>query len=142
MNNDDKEEVLDFTSLLMGGVIKRSYFVQAENVFINNPTYTVYEKMVYLNLSTYAGKKTMCFPSQNSIARDLNISRKTVNEVLKRLQELGGIYIVRQIKENNRNSSNLYFLADINQTTGEFIPDCETIKTGKQLPNPIMMKGE
>lgn len=142
MNEEEKKEFFNGIDLMLGGVVKRSYFVQAENVFINNPNYTVYEKMVYLNLATYAGNKSACFPSQTSIAKDLNISRKKVNEVLKRLQELGGVYIIRQIKENGRNSSNMYFLADIDQTTGDFIPECETIEIGKSFPNPMKVRGK
>lgn len=142
MDTQDKNIMFTALDLMSSGVVsRRSLFIQTENVFINNPRYTVYEKMVYLNLCTYAGRHTMCFPSQETIAKDLGITRMMTSKVLKKLQELGGIYIVNQVKENGRKTSNLYFLADIDQVTGDFIPNCETIQLGKSLPNPRVCPG-
>ena len=49
-------------------VYKKNRFIQIENSFINNSNYTIYEKMVYLSLCTYAFNKNNCYPSQITIS--------------------------------------------------------------------------
>ena len=97
--------------------------------------------MVYLCLASYAGQNNSCFPSQDTIAKDLNLTRKTVNTIISKLEELGAIIIVNQITESNRKTSNLYILADIDKTTGEFIR--ESIEQFKDLKlEPVRIKGK
>ena len=109
------------TSLLSNGVNKKSFFIMAENNFLNNSKYTVTEKMVYLSLCTYAGKNVMCFPGQAGIAKNLGISLRTVNSAIKSLREKNGLVVVEQYTESNRRTVNTYFLADIDSDTGDFI---------------------
>ena len=115
----------------LAGVYKKTFFVMAENNFIKNPKYTINHKMVYLCLATYAGAVNSCFPSKETISKNLNVTTKTIYTVLKQLEELGAIIIVNQITENNRMTSNLYILADINKDTGNFVP--ESIEKFKEL---------
>lgn len=102
---------------------KKSYFVQIESTFINNPKYTTIEKLVYLSLCTYAGQKRNCFPGQEGIAKNLGVTRMTINKTIKSLQEKNGIYIINQYTKTGRRTSNTYILADIDPISGEFVPE-------------------
>lgn len=137
-------ELMDMKALAESGLVgayKKSYFVMAENNFIRNPKYNVYQKMVYLCLQSYAGTVGSCYPSQNTIAKDLNMSVRMVYNVLKQLEELGAIIIVHQIAENNRKKSNLYIICDVHKDTGDFIP--ESIEKFKELAKePVKIKGK
>jgi|GEM_PF-3014003 len=138
------DEVKQFKSLVesgLSGVYKKTFFVMAENNFIKNPKYTTNQKMVYLCLCTYAGAVSSCFPSKETISKDLNLTTKTVYTILKQLEELRAIIIVNQITENNRMTSNLYILSDIDKNTGDFIP--ESIEKFKELSNGfVRVKGK
>lgn len=139
--NDEVKQLKALAESGLAGVIKKTYFVQAENNFIRNPKYTVNQKMVYLALQSYAGAVTSCFPSKNTLAKDLKIGEKTVYRILKQLEEIGAILIINQISESNRKTSNMYILADIDKETGDFIP--ESIQQFKCLTKePIRIKGK
>ena len=58
-------------------VYKKNRFIQIENSFINNCQYSIYEKIVYMSLCTYAMDKNNCYPSQTTIAKNLK-ARHTV----------------------------------------------------------------
>lgn len=119
-----------------GGVLKKSYFVQVENSFILNPKYTVTEKMMYQALCTFAGKDVSCFPSQLLLAASLGISRTTVNQTLKSLEEKGGLIKVSQKTETNRKTACLYILAEIDKKTGDFDP--ESLDTFRSLIGEVL----
>lgn len=104
-----------------GGVIKKTYFVQAENAFIKNTAYTSHEKLLYLILCTYAGKGNSCFPSQKVLGEMLGLSRTRANEIMKALEKKNGVYIVNTKYPNNRKGPNIYFLAEVNKYTGYFM---------------------
>lgn len=121
-------------------VNRQSYFVIAENAFINNPEYTPIEKMVFLSLCTYAGKRNSCFPGQTGIAKQLGTTRQTVNSTIQKLRDKGGLIIVQQYTETNRKTVNSYFLADIDQKTGKF--DSSSLDMYRGLAEkPILIKG-
>ena len=129
------------SSLLENGVNRKNYFVIAENSFLNNPKYTVTEKMVFLSLCTYAGKNIMCFPGQAGLAKNLGLSLRTINSVIQSLKKKNGLLVVEQYTESNRRTVNTYFLAEIDPKTGDFIESsldeyrCLTEK-------PIRVKGQ
>jgi len=116
----DNENLMDNLSC---GVSRRGYFVMAENAFLNKLDLTIYEKMVFLSLCTYAGKSNACFPGQKGIAKNLGISVRTVNTTIKSLEDKSGLIIIKQYTETNRKTVNMYMLADIDQKTGEFIKE-------------------
>lgn len=138
-------EVKNLKALAEQGLVntykKRNYFVIAENNFIRNQKYTIKQKMIYLCLCSYTGNSGGCFPSQESIAKSLNVSIKTVYTTLNELENLGALLIIKQIKESNRRTSNLYILAEIDKDTGMFLP--ESIEKFKVLKNsPIKIAGK
>ncbi len=139
--NEEVEQIKKLAESGLCGAFKKTYFVQAENNFIRNPKYSINVKMVYLALQSYAGAVTSCYPSKNTLAKDLATSSKTIERVLKQLEELGAILVINQITENNRKTSNMYILADIDKNTGDFIKD--SIKQFKCLTlEPIRIKGK
>ena len=118
-------------------VYKKNRFIQIENSFINNSQYNIYEKMVYISLCTYAMDKNNCYPSQSTIAKNLNVSRTMVIKAMQGLEEKGGLLIINRKAESNRKISNLYILAEVDACTGIFIP--ESLKEFKQYKNKIVV---
>ena len=118
-------------------VYKKNRFIQIENSFINNPRYNIYEKMVYMSLCTYAMDKNNCYPSQSTIAKNLNVSRTMVIKAMQGLEEKGGLLIINRKAESNRKISNLYILAEIDACTGIFISG--SLEEFKQYKNKIVV---
>ena len=118
-------------------VYKKNRFIQIENSFINNSKYSIYEKMVYISLCTYAMDKNNCYPSQTTIAKNLNISRTMVIKAMQGLEEKNGLLIINRKTESNRKISNLYILAEVDACTGIFIP--ESLGEFKQYKNKIVV---
>lgn len=135
--NNLEEELQDLEE---NRVSRRAYFTMIENSFILNPNIPVIEKMVFITLCSYAGKKSSCFPGQTEIAKKLNVTRQTVNSAIKNLEKKGGILILKQYTETNRKTVNTYFLADVDQKTGEFITESLNIYIDL-VKEPKMIKG-
>ena len=99
---------MDIMDELAGlNVYKKNRFIQIENSFINNCKYSIYEKMVYMSLCTYAMDKNNCYPSQTTIAKNLSISRTMVIKAMQGLEEKNGLLIINRKTESNRKISNL-----------------------------------
>lgn len=140
VNEEDSDVIFAAMNIVADGIDepkKTVYFVKALNVFLLNPKYKPIEKMLYLALRCYAGKSMMCYPGQTRLAKELNISRMSLSTNLTRLQKIGGVYILNQIEENNRKTSNLYFVADLNETTGDFLQN-DMMRLAKTFPNPYI----
>ena len=118
-------------------VYKKNRFIQIENSFINNPRYSIYEKMVYISLCTYAMDKNNCYPSQTTIAKNLSVSRTMVIKAMKGLEEKNGLLIINRKAESNRKISNLYILAEIDACTGIFISG--SLEEFKQYKDKIVI---
>ena len=95
-------------------------YVMAYHSFLRSQEFDIYEKVVFLNLKSYAGKNVSCFPGQKGIAQDLKISRKKVSETIQSLEKKGALIIVNQRKESNRKTSNQYILATFDGNEGKF----------------------
>ena len=118
-------------------VYKKNRFIQIENSFINNSQYSIYEKMVYMSLCTYAMDKNNCYPSQSTIAANLSISRTMVIKAMQGLEQKDGLLIINRKAESNRKISNLYILAEIDTCTGIFISG--SLEEFKQYKNKIVI---
>ena len=118
-------------------VYKKNRFIQIENSFINNSQYSIYEKMVYMSLCTYAMDKNNCYPSQTTIAKNLSISRTMVIKAMQGLEDKNGLLIINRKAESNRKISNLYILAEIDTCTGIFISG--SLEEFKQYKNKIVI---
>ena len=129
---------MDIMDELAGlNVYKKNKFIQIENSFVNNCQYSIYEKMVYISLCTYAMDKNNCYPSQSTIAKNLNVSRTMVIKAMQGLEEKGGLLIINRKAESNRKISNLYILSEIDPSSGMFMP--ESLKEFKQYKNKIVV---
>ena len=129
---------MDIMDELAGlNVYKKNRFIQIENSFINNSQYSIYEKMVYISLCTYAMDKNNCYPSQSTIAKNLNVSRTMVIKAMQGLEEKNGLLIINRKTESNRKISNLYILAEIDACTGIFISG--SLEEFKQYKNKIVV---
>lgn len=139
LQDEEVQHVKELAESGLVGAYKKTYFVMADNAFIRNPKYTPVQKMVYLCLQSYAGAVSSCFPSKETLAKDLGVATRTVYTALKELEKHGGVIIANQITETNRKTSNLYILAEIDKDTGEFIP--ESIEKFKVLTlEPLRVK--
>lgn len=101
---------------------KEEPYVKSYVAFNLNPKYTMYEKMLIIGLRSYQRNKADCYPSKATLSKQLNANIKTIEKLLKRLEELGALLIINRKKESNRKTSNLYILAEIDKKTGDFIP--------------------
>lgn len=95
-----------------------------ENKFLRNPKYTVNQKMVYLCLQSYSDSVESCSLSKDTMAQSLNIGIKSISKNLIELEQLGALLIINQITETSHKTSDLYILAEIDKSTGDFIPQC------------------
>lgn len=66
--------------------------------------------LVIFYLINRANKEMTCFPSVNTIAADCNMSDRTVRRAINDLVEVGFVEKEARYRENNGQSSNLYFL--------------------------------
>ena len=68
---------------------------------------------VYCYLCDRANKKGQCWPSTKTIAKDLNISRRTVFKALNDLENDGFIRRIGRLRTDKGSSSNLYQLREV-----------------------------
>ena len=104
-------------------------FVTTYNSFIRNPNISSNAKILYLYLLGYSGRG-QAFPSVARIEREIGWRRQKITSVTKELEAIGGIYYVNRIcRRTKRKSTNLYYLADIDNKTGTFNKDfLDTVK--------------
>lgn len=83
------------------------------------------EILLYLTLRRYAMGKAECWPSRETLAWDLDLSAKTVQRLLKKLEEYGGLEIEARFTDSGRQTSNVYRIM------------WEEPKTGQECPPPL-----
>lgn len=105
-------------------------YQKVKHSFMRNRYIAPYEKLVYLCIMAYKGSHTIAWPSKASIAEDLDVSSKTVERTIKKLQDKGALIVINRIMETNRRTSNMYILAPINDN-GEF--DIDSIDKFRDL---------
>jgi DNA-binding MarR family transcriptional regulator len=65
-------------------------------------------KSVYMYLRDRSGREGGCWPSLNTIARDLSLSRSTVKRAIADLKRQGFVNATPRYRENGSRSSSLY----------------------------------
>ena len=78
----------------------RTPFTMIENKTIRSTKLTIYQKMAYIVLCSYANDKNICFPSYQTIADDIGCSRRKIISIIKELVEMG-IIVKHQRKASN-----------------------------------------
>lgn len=101
---------------------KEEPYVKSYVSFNLNPKYTMQQKMLFIALRSFQWNKADCFPSKATLAESLGTTIKSIERLLKQLEELGALLIINRKKESNRKTSNLYIIAEIDKKTGDFIP--------------------
>jgi len=69
--------------------VKINGFTQIPNSFLIYQDIDVYEKMVMIILKKYMMNKTRCWPSHNTIAKEIPCSETTVKETINSLENRG-----------------------------------------------------
>lgn len=99
-------------------------FIQVPNSFMRNENLTINQKMIYLYLWGYGIDLRPSYPSHATMKKHLGLSKPTIIEILKKLEELGGVYIINRIKKKTKaKTTNLYYLAEIDNKTGCFVDE-------------------
>ena len=75
-----------------------------------------YEKIVFITLKMFADKKNQCFPSIKTLSNITGISRRKVQDTLKKLEMRNVITIKSRRKSDGSLTSNLYVLNDFKET--------------------------
>lgn len=120
-NQEEIKEVLDRIKKSNGVVTAQNYFVQVPNSFIRNPNLKSKEKLLYIYLWGFGGASMNMYPSQARMKKELGWSIPTIIDTLKSLEEKGGLYIINRVyKSTKEKSTNLYYLAEIDNSTGCF----------------------
>ena len=74
-------------------------FTMVENRIIRHTELTIYQKMMFIALCSYANNDNICFPSYETIAGVVGCSRRKVIDTIKELISLG---LIRKHKSENR----------------------------------------
>lgn len=115
------KEIKDIINNSNGVITPDNYFVQVPNSFIRNSELTIQEKIIYIYLWGFGGNKSYGYPSQAKMVKELNMSRATITKFLKSLEDKGGIYIINRYKKDKGQTTNIYYLMEIDVNTGGFI---------------------
>jgi DNA-binding Lrp family transcriptional regulator len=90
-------------------------------------------------IGSFTSKDQTAYPRQSTIAELLGITRQTVNQACKRLQEAGYLEIHNQFRDDGAQSSNLYFVRLDPITSAEVLDltgGCRPSPTGGVGPRP------
>lgn len=117
----------------LGEVAKDTSFTQHHKGFTTVPQkihrcfgLTPYQRLIMIDLFGYMGDKHFCYPSQETIARNIGCSSKTIGRHLESLVEMGMILI------NESQRHHTYYLPDdlhknpyvlLSEKTHEFISE-------------------
>lgn len=94
--------------LQLDGIFTEGYGIIPKSV-MRDKGISLSAKAIYSYFCSHAGQGDTCFPSQNSICYDLDISRGSLAKYLRELTVKGYI-VTEQVKENGRFSHNIYRL--------------------------------
>lgn len=102
-------------------------------------------KLLYLALSSMAHRNGYCWPSNETLAAEMDLSKRRVRELLSMLQEKGYIRVVIQRAEGNNEVERRYIYCGLfldRETpppSGEELPDPPAESrppSGEELPDP------
>ena len=83
-------------------------FTIAPNRILRNKTLTPYAKLAYTVLLSYAWEKNYCFPSQEKLAEDIGIAKRSVVKVIQELRQKKMI----EVKKRGLGKPNIYYILD------------------------------
>lgn len=74
---------------------------------VSDPNLTDSEYRTLSAVATYADKNGWCWPSQSKLAEIRGVSRKTINQHVKNLKELGYLNVINRAREDGGQTSNM-----------------------------------
>lgn len=74
----------------------RQGFAQVPNIVLRDSLLSGNEKTLYALLLSYAWQDNECFPGQERLAKDMGLTRKSINQLLGKLRQAGLIGWKRQ----------------------------------------------
>jgi len=88
------------------GRIKEGYGIVQNEIMKSN--IGVYSKVVYALLVSYTGKNIHCWPSINTMCKDLKVSKPTILKAIKELESNSLIIVTKRANKNGDYDSNKY----------------------------------
>ena len=86
-----------------------SFFMMDNGIVDDYENFTMHEVLAYMVLCRYTSNDTQkCFPSYNTLAKRMRVSKPTAIKAIKGLVEKGIIKVEKTKKENGDNESNIY----------------------------------
>lgn len=110
---NDKIEILDKTL--------KSGFAPTPRVVLRNPKLSRNSKTTYSLLLDYAWQTGSCFPGQQTLAKELGVSTRTIQRDLEELKAFGLI----DWKQRGKNRTNIYYILPLDFLYTE--PDKKTV---------------
>lgn len=109
-----------------------------ENDLIDNLNLNAYEKMTYIVLARHANSESMCFPSNQTIAKKVGCSINTARKAVKTLEEKQLIKKIARKKNEKENDSNLYCIMSAKGISRDAIPIARDDRgVYHEMPYPI-----
>ena len=103
-------------------------FTTIPNEYITSQDLDSYEYRVLNYLCMLANGDNSCYPSQQTISKNTNMSLSKVKDSIKTLKQKGYIKIENRLKENGSNNTNIYVVCEKTDTkviadTGDSVSD-------------------
>lgn len=99
---DSKQDII----LLGADLVSQKGYTLVPNYVLYTEKISVYAKLVYSMLLSYAWNKNAVFPGQDTLAKDCGVSNRTVIRAIKELEKQKFITIFRR----GQGKTNLYLL--------------------------------
>lgn len=90
--------------------LERGYFIQIRSDFCRSPAFTVYAKVLYEVLLTYAAEKETAWPGQARLAEHLGCTDRMIRKVLRAELIPAGLVSVRRPGQGHPNTYHLHKL--------------------------------
>lgn len=94
-------------------------------------------------IGSYLGKDHKAWPSQSTLADQLKVSRKAVNQGVKALEKYGYIEVQKRFREDGGNTSNCYFVVmdPRNRGVTPLLPEGDTPCNPLEVTPPVTSEG-
>lgn len=113
------------------------YFFGPNAIFEDNGL-SAYEKLIYLYLCRRADSEDRkSWPSIPTIAKECGVSVRTVQRTISSLQDKNLLTIVPRFVDNSAQSSNLYFIEDLENLDSTGVPESHRGGGATQAPGVV-----
>jgi hypothetical protein len=83
-------------------VSREDFYIQLPNSLVFDTRMTANTFRVLCSLFTFAGKKSVCWPGQKAIAKDVALSDRQIRNILNKLEGLGLIMVEERPGDTNK----------------------------------------